>query len=147
MNNALILPPLVVFSLADSLMDLERKINHGGEYVPRPEVCGVLRYLKDSGVDMGVISASSGESARRIVKEQKWNNYFVAVVGAYDSGNPKPSIEAWQLFLHRAKMRRSRPSSVWFIGSGNNNAEFARIINAEFLSIQELENRLFNNPV
>ena len=141
--KAELLPEVVIFDFDDTLMDLNRKKIYGGEYLPRPESARVLKYLSDAGIAMGVISASKGDDVRRLVIKNKWDQYFLAVVGKGDNEEVKPSVLAWKWWLYMAKRHTTPPKSVWMVGDSDDDAKFAGEIGAEFMNIQDLHYTLF----
>jgi len=74
----------------------------------------VLDFLRQHQIPMAVCSNKNGVFLRREVAYHKWNDYFVAVVGATDAARDKPDAAPVQMVL--AACQQPAGKSVWFVG-------------------------------
>ncbi|MDY7030407.1 MAG: MtnX-like HAD-IB family phosphatase [Thermodesulfobacteriota bacterium] len=77
------------------------------------EVKKVLSYLNNSGILLGIATNMDGKNAKKILRISDIEEYFTTVVGADDSGKPKPHPEMIFKALH--EMNVSTEEAV-FVG-------------------------------
>jgi phosphoglycolate phosphatase len=80
----------------------------------RPGAEDALRYLKEQGAYLGVVSNKSGPHLRGEAEHLGWSHYFGRVVGATDAPRDKPDPCTIDLALS-AGMVKPGPE-VWFVG-------------------------------
>lgn len=82
-----------------------------------PEVIEVLKYLREKGIFVGVVSNKFGELLRDEVQYLKLNHYFDVIVGSGDTDQDKPSPKPLLHSLKSAEIQINQ-ENVYFIGDG-----------------------------
>ncbi|MFY9288852.1 MAG: HAD-IA family hydrolase [Alphaproteobacteria bacterium] len=88
----------------------------------------LLHWLKEQSIPAFIVSNKRGDYLRHEVERLKWNDFFVAVIGAQDAPRDKPAREHVDHALsHHPSMEAN--AEVWFVGDSITDVECARNAN------------------
>lgn len=83
----------------------------------------VLRFLKEKGVYLAIVSNKKGESLRSEVKHLGWDKYFDKLVGYADAARDKPHRDPVDMALEGSGLECGE--EVWFVGDSPIDLECA----------------------
>jgi phosphoglycolate phosphatase len=87
---------------------------HKDEFKLLPQVDGLLEFLVDYNVPVGLVSNKMGESLRREVNHMGLGAHFQVLIGAGDAKRDKPYADPAALALEKLSVPMNE--QVWFIG-------------------------------
>lgn len=98
--------------------------NHLAELEVLAEAEDVLRYLKEKGVYIALVSNKRGPTLRKEVAHLGWEGYFSAAVGSGDVAHDKPHPAPVFAALEGSGVEPA--ADVWFVGDTHVDLEIAR---------------------
>jgi len=84
----------------------------------------VLRFLKDKGVYLAVVSNKKGHNLRKEAEYLGWSKYFDKLVGSDDAERDKPHAAAVELALEGSGLQAG--DEIWFVGDATVDLECAK---------------------
>lgn len=97
----------------------------------------VLRFLKERGVYVAVVSNKKGHNLRKEVEHLGWGGYFDRLVGSNDAAKDKPHPDPVHLALEGSGLQGG--DEVWFVGDTSIDLECARNTNCVPILYGEVE--------
>lgn len=92
---------------------------------PLPDVVPMLTWLREQGVQMGVVTNKRSDLVVQEIESFGWSDYFVTVVGAGDAAENKPSAAPLMLALEKVGYDGDI-KDVWFVGDTVTDLECAK---------------------
>lgn len=111
--------------------------NHLQELQALPLSEDVLRFLKEQGVYLAVVSNKKGPSLRKEVEHIGWGKYFDKLVGSHDAARDKPHPDPVHLALAGSGLEAG--DEVWFVGDTGVDLECAMNTNCVPILYGEVE--------
>lgn len=90
---------------------------------PLPGAESLLRFLRENGVYLAVVSNKKGAYLRAEAERLGWSDLFGQLVGAFDAERDKPAIEPVELALAGSGIGAGM--DVWFVGDADIDMECA----------------------
>lgn len=84
----------------------------------------VLRFLRDKGVYLAIVSNKKGYNLRKEAEHLGWAKYFDALVGSDDAANDKPHRDPVDMALEGSGLQAG--DDVWFVGDTTVDLECAK---------------------
>lgn len=98
------------------------RIDHSA--MPLTGAGDLLRWLKEHDIPAFVVSNKRGDYLRQESAALEWDQFFVALVGATDTAESKPSRQPVDLALSKGGL--TPDTSVWFVGDTDVDMQCAR---------------------